>query len=163
MSVVTASSEMPLHDSTSGDTLAEMQTCLLDRGVRKAFACRIIESPCGRVDQQGGSVEVESEVGTGSRFTINLPCKTEDSSAQEILITSAETTRIEEMQRRKVSQATSGPRDVILLAEDNMPNVLTFGDYLESQGYEVLVAHDGMEIKLELSCLNFRKIQNVVD
>ena len=49
------------------------------------------------------------------------------------------------MQRRKVSQATSGPRDVILLAEDNMPNVLTFGDYLESQGYEVLVAHDGME------------------
>ena len=49
------------------------------------------------------------------------------------------------MQRRKVSHATSGPRDVILLAEDNMPNVLTFGDYLESQGYEVLVAHDGME------------------
>jgi CheY-like chemotaxis protein len=33
----------------------------------------------------------------------------------------------------------------ILLAEDNMANILTIGEYLESHGYQVAVAHDGME------------------
>ena len=34
---------------------------------------------------------------------------------------------------------------VILLAEDNMANILTIGEYVESYGYEVVVAHDGGE------------------
>ena len=34
---------------------------------------------------------------------------------------------------------------VILLADDNLPSVLTIGEYLESHGYEVVVAHDGSE------------------
>lgn len=33
----------------------------------------------------------------------------------------------------------------ILLAEDNMANILTIGEYLESHGYPVTVAHDGVE------------------
>jgi CheY-like chemotaxis protein len=34
---------------------------------------------------------------------------------------------------------------VILLAEDNMPNILTIAEYLESYEYRVVVAHDGLE------------------
>ena len=33
----------------------------------------------------------------------------------------------------------------ILLAEDNMANILTIGDYLESHGYQVVVAHNGLD------------------
>jgi CheY-like chemotaxis protein len=36
-------------------------------------------------------------------------------------------------------------RGTILLAEDNLPNVLTIGEYLESHEYEIVVAHDGSE------------------
>jgi CheY-like chemotaxis protein len=34
---------------------------------------------------------------------------------------------------------------VILLAEDNLPNILTIGEYLESHAYTVVTAHDGLE------------------
>jgi Response regulators consisting of a CheY-like receiver domain and a winged-helix DNA-binding domain len=34
---------------------------------------------------------------------------------------------------------------VILLAEDKAANIMTIGDYLENYGFEVVVAHDGLE------------------
>jgi CheY-like chemotaxis protein len=34
---------------------------------------------------------------------------------------------------------------VVLLAEDNMANNLTIGDYLNDHGYEIVSAHDGLE------------------
>src|SRR4030095_10111742 len=40
---------------------------------------------------------------------------------------------------------TSEPRGVIILADDNLANILTIGEYLESHRYEVIVAHDGVE------------------
>ncbi|HKJ38375.1 MAG TPA: response regulator, partial [Anaerolineales bacterium] len=36
-------------------------------------------------------------------------------------------------------------RGKILLAEDTLSNILTASEYLESHGYEVVVAHDGLE------------------
>jgi len=36
-------------------------------------------------------------------------------------------------------------RRTILLAEDNIPNAITIGEYLESWGYEIVVAYDGLE------------------
>jgi CheY-like chemotaxis protein len=36
-------------------------------------------------------------------------------------------------------------RGKILLAEDNMANILTIGEYLESHGYQIIVAHNGFE------------------
>jgi len=40
-------------------------------------------------------------------------------------------------------------QEVVLLADDNMANILTIGEYLKSYGYQVVVAHDGLEaIKL---------------
>ena len=43
------------------------------------------------------------------------------------------------------TERASPRRHVILLAEDNLPNILTVGEYLEDHGYEVVVAHDGLE------------------
>ena len=39
----------------------------------------------------------------------------------------------------------SAPPRVILLAEDNMANILTIGEYLKSYGYQLITAHDGLE------------------
>ena len=48
-----------------------------------------------------------------------------------------------ELQNASVS--TPVAHQLILLAEDNMANILTIGDYLESHSYQVVVAHDGLE------------------
>ena len=44
-----------------------------------------------------------------------------------------------------MSLKKSANRRTILLAEDNIPNAITIGEYLESWGYEIVVAYDGLE------------------
>jgi PAS domain S-box-containing protein len=94
-------------------------------------------------DLHGGSVSVESEVGKGSCFTVNLACKLEEVEKFQALQSG------ESNQKRTEGAAVfsggSAPHGMILLAEDNMPNILTLSDYLESHGYQVTVAHDGLE------------------
>jgi CheY-like chemotaxis protein len=96
-------------------------------------------------DLHGGSVQVESEVGKGSRFTIRIPCRldeTPQSQKSKAHFDLKEDTPVEEA---KVSSKDSTRRAVILLAEDNVANVLTIGEYVESHGYDVVVAHNGLE------------------
>ncbi|HSJ88002.1 MAG TPA: PAS domain S-box protein [Anaerolineales bacterium] len=93
-------------------------------------------------DLHGGSVSVESEVGKGSCFTVNLPCRLEEIKKPEPDLRLTETRQTEGIQP---AASASTARGLILLAEDNMPNVLTIAEYLESHAYEVLVAHDGLE------------------
>jgi CheY-like chemotaxis protein len=98
-------------------------------------------------DLHGGSVRVESEVGKGSRFTINIPCDCAPGNKAKFATLPSPSAAVVSPQLNGVGTPSdaAGTRAVILLAEDHMPNVLTIGEYLESYDYKVVVAHDGLE------------------
>jgi PAS domain S-box-containing protein len=96
-------------------------------------------------DLHGGSVQVESEVGRGSCFTISLYCR-QDKIRQLENVESSSTLHVSEPAGQTEAATDSTlERGIVLLAEDKMPNILTIGDYLENHGYEVLTARDGLE------------------
>ena len=95
-------------------------------------------------DLHGGSVDVESEVGKGSRFTINLSIGQAMLEQPKVIESNDKLSTVEQTEKTDIPTAELTDRRVILLAEDNMANILTIGDYLESHGYQVVVAHDGL-------------------
>ncbi len=96
-------------------------------------------------DLHGGSVQVESEVGKGSCFTINLACNQENSINPETSESNQGLISDEQTGQTSTSTKELAQRAVILLAEDNMSNILAIGEYVESYGYKVIVAHDGLD------------------
>ncbi|MBW4519389.1 MAG: PAS domain S-box protein [Scytolyngbya sp. HA4215-MV1] len=89
------------------------------------------------VELHGGHVDVSSEVGVGSRFTITLPCfqKTMQIASDSVPSTPFTPSRSE----------TSTAAPLILLAEDNAANIATISSYLEAKGYRMIVANNGAE------------------
>ena len=96
-------------------------------------------------DLHGGSVEVESELAKGSRFTIYLPLERETAGRIEAVRLPHDLAS-DSLAVKGLATPRKGPtRGTILIAEDNAANILTIGDYLESHDYEIVVAHDGAE------------------
>jgi Signal transduction histidine kinase len=96
-------------------------------------------------DLHGGSVDVESEVGKGSCFTINLNCRQDTITDRGRLNLVPGSDAVLPPNAVGISSSVPVARGAILLAEDNLPNILTIGEYLESHGYQVIVARDGLE------------------
>jgi len=105
-------------------------------------------------DLHGGSVHVESEVGKGSRFIVNLTCNQEEIAKLEPARSPGTVPSGEQVEKTETLPETSSPRGLILLADDNIPNILTIGEYLEDHGHEVIVAHDGLEAIQKAEQLN---------
>jgi PAS domain S-box-containing protein len=99
------------------------------------------------VELHGGEVIVTSEVGKGSCFTVALPWE----PSPEIRHLMEEPGGFSQEPLDPIrSEAAAVPNTTILLAEDNEVNVMSIGDYLDSIGYRVIVAGNGLEA-LELA------------
>jgi CheY-like chemotaxis protein len=102
------------------------------------------------VEMHGGSVSVESEVGTGSRFTVSLPWKEIPTPApsQERNHTPLPPSRGESASsaiNNQQSTINNLQSTTVLIAEDNDATITTLSGYLSAKGYHVLRAHDGWE------------------
>lgn len=93
-------------------------------------------------DLHGGSVQVESEFGKGSRFVITLPLHLHNLE----LVAGEDKAKERPGKQNATLQMPSLKERTILLAEDNQVNSHMMVEYLEAQGYKVLTAMDGEEV-----------------
>lgn len=91
------------------------------------------------VDLMQGSIEVESELGKGTKFEVILPLK---------IVTEQQMNEKQEKTAQMISDALRGKK--ILLAEDNELNAEIAMTILEEYGFEVTKAADGKECLEEL-------------
>ena len=105
------------------------------------------------VELHGGSVELTSELGVGSCFTLMLPCIPNLSipslnfpSERTVDNMQAVTLGIDsEVADVRIANVSIRQSSLLLLAEDNEANISTVSSYLQAKGYRILLAKNGQE------------------
>ncbi|MBX3011838.1 MAG: response regulator [Caldilineaceae bacterium] len=105
----------------------------------------------------GGSVSVSSEVGQGSQFIVSLPWQTQDQlplSATNLWMSAPRATlplALKPHDEQPWSSLSVKPaQHKVFVVEDNETNAYTLADYLQAHGYEVKVAHNGIDALAQL-------------
>lgn len=91
-------------------------------------------------DMHSGGVQVESEKDRGSCFTVLIPWQPD--LEVDITVTKHATGPLNPIKGGPVE----GAAGTILLAEDNPTNVIAVNDYMESFGYKIIIAENGLEV-----------------
>jgi PAS domain S-box-containing protein len=86
-----------------------------------------------------GTVGLNSEMGVGSCFWVDLPCKFDTSQPENIVLANPST------HAETIYPACPTRPPLILLAEDNEANVQTLQNYLGAKGYDLAIANNGQE------------------
>lgn len=96
----------------------------------------------------GGRVEVESELGGGSRFTIVLPLRQEEGESGELgeVEGVGEDAKGEDRSRPSQLVSINNHSTNILLVEDDSHNAQLMQVYLERLGYQVKLANNSQQI-----------------
>ncbi|MFM7383488.1 MAG: GAF domain-containing protein [Microcystaceae cyanobacterium] len=89
------------------------------------------------VELHGGRISLTTELGVGSCFQMELPYRQPPDQPMMSLPTLTSQSVLQ-------TQASETP-PLILLAEDNPGNLLSFSCYLEAKGYRLVTAEDGKE------------------
>ncbi|MGL4379074.1 MAG: PAS domain S-box protein, partial [Microcoleaceae cyanobacterium] len=89
------------------------------------------------VELHRGQVGLTSELGVGSCFMIDLPCGAFAPSSPE-----AKTPSWGDIEVNSPEMKSS---PLILLAEDNEANIMTFSSYLKAKGFRILLAQNGQD------------------
>ena len=91
------------------------------------------------VELHGGEVNLSSQLGEGSCFTIALPCTLAEPSIPVATVPSAD------LVSEEAQPSSLKPAPLILLAEDNEANIAATSVYLQAKGYQLILAQDGQE------------------
>jgi CheY-like chemotaxis protein len=97
-------------------------------------------------EMMGGSIELNSEFGKGSTFTLSLPFNLETGPTEQVDAHSSEEIKTKLNAVRGAS---------ILLVEDNLANQIVAREFLEVRGMKVTIANHGAEALTKLKTMHF--------